>query len=108
MTTSELQIAGIRKPGPRLSARRSGCSLIRIEFSPAFCAVSFRRILDDFNLLLGQALEVIDEADNLRVETGLPNGFLELTCRGFITSRNRWFPDNMHSAEWGIEIHGRE
>ena len=42
----------------------------RTEFSPAFCAVSFRRLLDDFDFVLGQAVKIIDEAVNLRVRGG--------------------------------------
>src|SRR5947199_7255104 len=62
MTTDKLQIAGIRKPAPTLSARRNGCSLAQIEFSPAFCAASFRRCLADLNFLLDQAVEIGDKA----------------------------------------------
>ena len=76
MTTDKLQIAGIRKPAPTLSTRRNGCSLTQIEFSPAFCAVSFRRFLDDFNFLLGQAIEAIDEAVNGTRPEGLVSGDL--------------------------------
>src|SRR5947209_3833478 len=66
MTTDKLQIAGIRKPAPTLSARRNGCSLAQIEFSPAFCAASFRRCLADLNFLLDQAVEIGDKAGTRR------------------------------------------